>query len=126
MTGFNGANLAGAICHNDICVFSLLQPHKPVWRRDPHGHAFPGEPPSPRHCHGAAVVGNTIVFVGGSTKGPYCPRDMFPRLLNDVHCLRLAQKTDGNYVRSKVIIHSNQSKHRAPTRIFELKDINGL
>ena len=72
------------------------------------------------------VVGNTIVFVGGSTKGPYCPRDMFPRLLNDVHCLRLAQKTDGNYVRSKVIIHSNQSKHRAPTRIFELKDINGL
>jgi hypothetical protein len=51
---------------------------------------------------------------------------MFPRLLNDVHCLRLAQKTDGNYVRSKVIIHSNQSKHRAPTRIFELKDINGL
>jgi hypothetical protein len=97
-----------------------------VWRRDPHGHAFPGEPPSPRHCHGAAVVGNTIVFVGGSTKGPYCPRDMFPRLLNDVHCLRLAQKTDGNYVRSKVIIHSNQSKHRAPTRIFELKDINGL
>ncbi|KAH8049397.1 hypothetical protein JL722_11927 [Aureococcus anophagefferens] len=105
---------------------TLLQPHKPVWRRDPHGHAFPGEPPSPRHCHGAAVVGNTIVFVGGSTKGPYCPRDMLPRLLNDVHCLRLAQKTDGNYVRSKVIIHSNQSKHRAPTRIFELKDINGL
>ena len=126
VTGFNGANLAGAICHNDICVFSLLQPHKPVWRRDPHGHAFPGEPPSPRHCHGAAVCGSSIVFVGGSTKGPYCARDSFPKLLNDVHCLTLAQKQDGNYSRTKIIIHSNQSKHRAPTRIFDLKDIDSL
>jgi len=125
VTGY-GADLTGAVCHNDMCVFSLLQPHKPVWRRDPHGHAFPGEPPSARHCHGAAIVDNNMVLVGGSTRGPYCARESFPKLLNDVHCLSLGTKVDGDYVRSKIIIHSNQSKHRHPTRIFELKDITTL
>lgn len=125
VTGY-GADITGAVCHNDMCVFSLLQPHKPVWRRDPHGHAFPGEPPSARHCHGAAMVGNNMVLVGGSTRGPYCARDAFPKLLNDVHCLSLGNKVDGDYVRSRIIIHSNQSKHRHPTRIFELKDITSL
>ena len=64
-------------------------PSKPVWRRDPHGHAFPGEAPRPRHSHGAALCGRRIVVVGGSTKGPYMPRDPFPEFLNDVHVLSL-------------------------------------
>ncbi|KAH8066706.1 hypothetical protein JL720_12699 [Aureococcus anophagefferens] len=70
-----------------------------------------GVAPSARYGSSAVTFGTSIYVFGGT--GP-------------VTGAGRRGKTDGNYVRSKVIIHSNQSKHRAPTRIFELKDINGL
>ena len=80
----------GAVCHNDCAILSLQQPHRPVWRRDRHGHGFPGEPPLPRHGHASAIKGRDVFIVGGSTSGSYCKKDPAPRLLNDVHLLTLS------------------------------------
>ena len=76
--------------YNDVAILSLGQPHRPVWRRDRHGHGFPGEPPMPRHSHASGIRGNDVFIVGGSTCGSYCKKDPAPRLLNDVHLLTLS------------------------------------